>query len=154
MLVGFHGERRFWHGICRVSSTIVTADRPDSVSPCDACTLLRIAPTLSPEVAGFPAVDDLSKISGEFVIHGGFVTHSFACASARAIDSESMRPRDASARRTTATGRESRTIMTSAPARSRIAAKSLAASASEMWITFLGIRRLYTVRIVGSQFPH
>src|SRR5258706_1085751 len=64
----------------------------------------------------------------------GSCPSSFACASANAIDSERGRPCNGSAEWTTATGRASRSMITSTPARTRAStpAKSPAASASEM----------------------
>src|SRR5437763_10544530 len=67
-------------------------------------------------------------------------------ASASAIDSERGRPGPAdSAGRTTATGRASISITISAPSRTRARteAKFLVASASEMWMTSLGMGLLY-----------
>src|SRR6266851_4563104 len=72
------------------------------------------------------------------------------------MDSESKRPRGASAGRTTATGHEFRSIMTSAPAltRSSSEAKSFAASASEIWITSLAMQSLYTLRPSNCERRH
>src|SRR5208283_3462331 len=66
---------------------------------------------------------------------------SAACALAKAIDSEIRRPRGAFAGRTTATGRESLSMTTSAPlhTRSRSNGRMFAASESETQITCLGI---------------
>src|SRR5208282_169298 len=71
----------------------------------------------------------------------GSYPSSLACASAKAMHSEIGRPRTASAGRTTAMALASRSMMTSAPARTRAmsAAKSLAASASEIRITLLAM---------------
>src|SRR5216684_3596807 len=71
----------------------------------------------------------------------GALPVSSSCALANAMHSEMVR-RTGSAAWRTATGRAPFSMMTSAPARTRAisAAKSLAASASEMWITSLAMK--------------
>src|SRR5215472_9097963 len=69
-----------------------------------------------------------------------------SCALARAMHSEMLR-RTGSAAWSTATGRASFSITTSAPARTwarSVATLVVAASFSEMWITCLAMTRLYT----------
>ena len=74
------------------------------------------------------------------------------CFFASRSDSKSSR-RWRSVPRTTATGCDSCSITTSAPARTRfrIVAKSLVASASDTWITFFGIFSLYPSQSICSQ---
>jgi hypothetical protein len=99
-----------------VNSTTVIAERTVSVSPWEAFTLSRMSqtrcPRRSPAMSRLESrinpmrwverftmpVNDLFQVRGEVRVQRGFTyPNSFACSFAKALDSESRRPRNPSA---------------------------------------------------------
>src|SRR5215469_11609891 len=134
------GERRFLIARCRHDSLDELLDRVASAFGGNHYTRVED----QSHAGGFNGSRWLSIAASTSLAKSPSSVAVEACSLARRKDSESSR-RCGSAGRSTATGSLPLSITTSAPARTRAStsAKLLAASASEMWITWSAMARLY-----------